>query len=280
MPRRFVDYLPGSAIPPAHMPKKHPLSHVPPQPDEHPPSEHSDDGSSFVDQPPADPFETEPDSMGLFRIYPTHPTLFPSDDSNLISLIDGRAGALLASATSDSGGADEDDEEGDVALMRKQFAIRSSNTPGALTSVSQRPPALHSAPNTSIVPNASVSASPSNHPPRAPHPQRMVPSRKAPSPLTDTPSESRTPMSRPPRKAHPPPPDTPSREPTPATPAPRSKKAKMIVSESPLTAEESEEELEPKVRRPPRKVQNNRAANNVAASKAKPIALKKRKGKF
>jgi hypothetical protein len=31
MPRRFVDYLPGSAIPLAHMPKKHPRSHVPPQ---------------------------------------------------------------------------------------------------------------------------------------------------------------------------------------------------------------------------------------------------------
>ncbi|KAJ8589518.1 hypothetical protein M405DRAFT_205626 [Rhizopogon salebrosus TDB-379] len=83
MPRRFVDYLPGSAIPLAHMPKKRPRSHVPPQPDEHPPSERSEDGSSLVDQPPADPFETEPDSMGLFRIYPTRPTLFPPDDSNL-----------------------------------------------------------------------------------------------------------------------------------------------------------------------------------------------------
>ncbi|KAJ8596180.1 hypothetical protein M405DRAFT_856729 [Rhizopogon salebrosus TDB-379] len=35
-------------------------SHVLPQPDEHPPSEHSDDGSSFVVQLPADPFETVP----------------------------------------------------------------------------------------------------------------------------------------------------------------------------------------------------------------------------
>src|ERR1700709_2916127 len=73
MPHRFVDYLSGSAIPLAHMPKKLPRSHVPPQPDEHPQSKHSDDGSSFVDQPHADPFETEPDSMGLFRIYPTRP---------------------------------------------------------------------------------------------------------------------------------------------------------------------------------------------------------------
>jgi hypothetical protein len=73
----------------------------------------------------------------------------------------------------------------------------------------------------------------------------MVPSRKAPSPLPYTPSESRTLMLRPPRKAPPPPPDTPSRGPTAATPAPRSKKAKAVVSESPLTAEESEEELEP-----------------------------------
>jgi hypothetical protein len=97
--------------------------------------------------------------------------------------------------------------------------------------------------------------------------------------LPDTPSESRTPMSRPPRKAPPPPPGTPSREPTPVTPAPRSKKAKAVVSESPLTADESEEELEPQVRRLPRKVQNNRAANNAAASKAKTIPPKKRKGK-
>ncbi|KAJ8584162.1 hypothetical protein M405DRAFT_827272 [Rhizopogon salebrosus TDB-379] len=107
----------------------------------------------------------------------------------------------------------------------------------------------------------------------------MVPSRKAPSPLPDTPSESRTPMSRPPRKAPPPPPDTPSREPTAATLTPRNKKAQAVVSESPLTAEESEEELEPQVRRSPRKVQNNRAANNAAASKAKTIAPKKGKSK-
>ncbi|KAJ8579607.1 hypothetical protein M405DRAFT_835651, partial [Rhizopogon salebrosus TDB-379] len=58
--------------------------------------------------------------------------------------------------------------------------------------------------------------------------------------------------------APPPLPDTPSREPTAATPAPRSKKAKAVVSESPLTAEESEITT---------KVQNNRAANNAAASK-------------
>ena len=70
------------------MPKKLPRSHVPPQPDEHPQSKHSDDGSSFVDQPHADPFETEPDSMGFFLIYTTHPTLFPTGDSNIISLTD------------------------------------------------------------------------------------------------------------------------------------------------------------------------------------------------
>jgi hypothetical protein len=35
MPRSFVDCFPGSAIPLAHTPKKHPRPH--PQPDEHPP---------------------------------------------------------------------------------------------------------------------------------------------------------------------------------------------------------------------------------------------------
>ncbi|KAG2117894.1 uncharacterized protein F5147DRAFT_565960, partial [Suillus discolor] len=33
-------------------------------------------------------FETEPDSMGLYRIYPTHPTSIPPNDSSLISRTD------------------------------------------------------------------------------------------------------------------------------------------------------------------------------------------------
>jgi hypothetical protein len=51
-------------------------------------SEYNDDGSSFIDQPPADPFKAEPDSMGLYRIYLTRPTLFLPDDSNPINLTD------------------------------------------------------------------------------------------------------------------------------------------------------------------------------------------------
>jgi len=90
MPRRFVDYLPDSSARMAYMPKKQPQTQRVPSPphDTYLPSDHSEsqDGLLSISHPAAHPFETEPDSMGLYRVYPTCPTLFPPDDSYLISL--------------------------------------------------------------------------------------------------------------------------------------------------------------------------------------------------
>ena len=90
MPRRFVDHLPGSSALMAHMPKKQPRTQRVPSPphDTYPLSDHSEsqDGLLSISHPAARLFETEPDSMGLYRVYPTRPTLFPPDDSHLISL--------------------------------------------------------------------------------------------------------------------------------------------------------------------------------------------------
>lgn len=89
MPRRFVDYLPGSETPLAHMPKKPPRRIVPQQRDEHPASEREEsEGPSSTDQPSADAFTTQPNSMGLYRVYPTRPTLIPPDDPCLVNLTD------------------------------------------------------------------------------------------------------------------------------------------------------------------------------------------------
>jgi hypothetical protein len=87
MPRRFVDYLPGSSIPLAHMPVKKPLRRAPPQ-REPTPSESSDEDPLFIEPPPLDPFQTDPDSMGLYRVYPARPTFIPPNDTSLINLTD------------------------------------------------------------------------------------------------------------------------------------------------------------------------------------------------
>ncbi|KAG1736869.1 uncharacterized protein EDB91DRAFT_1083225 [Suillus paluster] len=87
IPRRFIDYLPGSAIPLAHMPIKQPLCCAPPQ-REPTPSESSDEDPLFIEPPPADPFQTDPDSMGLYQVYPAHPTFIPPNNTSLINLTD------------------------------------------------------------------------------------------------------------------------------------------------------------------------------------------------
>ncbi|KAG1839963.1 hypothetical protein DFJ58DRAFT_733060 [Suillus subalutaceus] len=85
MPRRFVDYLPGSDIPLAHMPRQQAENHPSPP---RPLSQPSDKGLPSINQPLAESFKTEPDSMGLYRIYPTRPTFIPPNDSSLINCTD------------------------------------------------------------------------------------------------------------------------------------------------------------------------------------------------
>jgi hypothetical protein len=62
-----------------------PIHHpTPPQPLSQP----SDEGLPSIDQLLAGLFETEPNSMGLYQIYPTHPTFIPPNNSSLVSRTD------------------------------------------------------------------------------------------------------------------------------------------------------------------------------------------------
>ncbi|KAG2752023.1 hypothetical protein P692DRAFT_20652215, partial [Suillus brevipes Sb2] len=95
MPRRFVDYLPGTATHLAHMPPTNrqqrgralhetdQLDHdriLSPLPV---PSSDPDDP-----RPVLIPFQTEPDTMGLYRVYPTRPTLAPEGNLTLERVTD------------------------------------------------------------------------------------------------------------------------------------------------------------------------------------------------
>ena len=95
MPNRYIDYLPGSSTHLEHMPPTRqqargrdlaqaskPIS----EPDVLQPDDIGDtDGNQH---PPLIPFQTEPDSMGLYRIYPTAPTLIPKGGGTLDSVCD------------------------------------------------------------------------------------------------------------------------------------------------------------------------------------------------
>jgi len=75
LPACYVDYLPDELTG---------LRHVPPVPI--PPTPLP--GPSQSRQPPSEQFQTEPDSMGLFRIYPNHPTSKLGSDIGLCNPID------------------------------------------------------------------------------------------------------------------------------------------------------------------------------------------------
>ncbi|KAG0705118.1 hypothetical protein DFH29DRAFT_777942, partial [Suillus ampliporus] len=69
------------------------LAHMPKQPTHHPSPprprlESSDEGLRSIDLSLAELFETEPNSMGLYRIYPTCPTFISPNDSSLIKCTD------------------------------------------------------------------------------------------------------------------------------------------------------------------------------------------------
>ena len=82
LPARYNDYLPAAP---------HGLHHVTPPPDSpgpslqpSPPSDASDDPfkSSLVK------YQTKPDHMGLFRIYPTQPTFIPDVDHSVLTYVE------------------------------------------------------------------------------------------------------------------------------------------------------------------------------------------------
>ncbi|KAG2112883.1 hypothetical protein DEU56DRAFT_749192, partial [Suillus clintonianus] len=96
MPRRFVDYLPGSATHLAHMPPtnrqqrgRDPPEQAdqsdrdqPPPPSPGPTSDPEDTAPALI------PFQTEPDAMGLYRVYPMRPTLAPEANVTLQGVTD------------------------------------------------------------------------------------------------------------------------------------------------------------------------------------------------
>jgi hypothetical protein len=80
MPNRYIDYVPGSATNLEHIPQAS-------EPIEEPevPQINEDDGHQH---PLFIPFETIPDSMGLYCIYPTCPTLVLKGNGALDSICD------------------------------------------------------------------------------------------------------------------------------------------------------------------------------------------------
>ncbi|KAG1839966.1 hypothetical protein DFJ58DRAFT_845501 [Suillus subalutaceus] len=177
----------------------------------------------------------------------------------------GRAAALSTSATSDV--RDLDKDEDDVALMCKQFALRSANLastvkpappPPAPSSIDSEvlPPRLH----THKDPSLSASSSPTPHSSSPAHPASKL----------DHPVASIAPLAPKPRPKPRQGVATPSEA---STPLPR-KKQKSAQPESPLT-ESNAEEVEAPVRRLPQKAQP-KASSKTAKSTS---ALKKRRGR-
>ena len=79
LPAHYMDYLPAAS---------HGLRHVsPPPPDS--PTSHSPQSSSPLDEPPPlVEYQTKPDHMGLFRVYPTRPSFIPKTERNILAYVD------------------------------------------------------------------------------------------------------------------------------------------------------------------------------------------------
>ncbi|KAG2125109.1 hypothetical protein DEU56DRAFT_696426, partial [Suillus clintonianus] len=80
MPDRYIDYLPGSATHLEHMPQAN-------EPIVEPEALQINENDGHQHPLPL-PFTTKPDSMGLYRIYPTRPTLIPRGGGVLDSVCD------------------------------------------------------------------------------------------------------------------------------------------------------------------------------------------------
>lgn len=89
MPARYMDYIPGTGIHFAHM--AHQARDRPSVPSASPPLPQEEPGTppaAVQDQPALIPYKTQPDSMGLFRIYAQHPTLIPIGNEGLDAIAD------------------------------------------------------------------------------------------------------------------------------------------------------------------------------------------------
>lgn len=94
MPPRFADFLPGSATHLAHMPPtarqqrghdviadQHTDQYADQHTDQHAPRTPSPQQSLEDEETIFVPFETEPNEAGLYRIYPTRPSILPIDNT-------------------------------------------------------------------------------------------------------------------------------------------------------------------------------------------------------
>ncbi|KAG2029512.1 hypothetical protein BDR03DRAFT_1018277 [Suillus americanus] len=96
MPRRFVDYLPGTRTHPAHMPSIVRQRHASISGDENEAPQSCSASLPQPSPPPFDlpdppqliPFQTQPDMFGLYSVYPTRPTLAPEANCTLEGVTD------------------------------------------------------------------------------------------------------------------------------------------------------------------------------------------------
>ena len=86
LPARYVNYLPDELTGLHHAP----LPPIPSSPLA---------GPSWPILPPSDRFQTEPDSSGLFKIFPNHPTFEPHSDLGLIDALTLIQGPLPSSSS-------------------------------------------------------------------------------------------------------------------------------------------------------------------------------------
>lgn len=78
LPSRYIDYLPtGNGLPHAPSPAPSPSYERSPSP-----ALTHEEPSHLVE------YRTQPNEMGVFRVYPTRPTLVPSGDNNIYALVD------------------------------------------------------------------------------------------------------------------------------------------------------------------------------------------------
>lgn len=78
LPARYTDYLPtGDGL--QYIPSPSPLS----------PHQHSPDPEPIIDHlPPLVTYQTPPNDMGLFQVYPMQPSFIPKGDGNIHAVID------------------------------------------------------------------------------------------------------------------------------------------------------------------------------------------------
>ncbi|KIJ57756.1 hypothetical protein HYDPIDRAFT_34820 [Hydnomerulius pinastri MD-312] len=79
LPARYTDFLPGDSTG---------LRQAPPPPPAEPSPVVSSANPSRLEPPQSSRYETDPNHFGLFRVYPTQPTLIPEAETDLSAAVD------------------------------------------------------------------------------------------------------------------------------------------------------------------------------------------------